>query len=484
MSQLHRKNFPSFSDLLHFFLAAAGNQSFAPRYCTRIIFVQMDVELSTRNSRLWSFLVATRAPTFLSHLVLFLKKNALQSNLCEKEYQFQSIAFTMKFALEISKENEEEGRPIQIAGTSSFLDLNGNSLSPIPKQSTHSSFLDKNMITMRRSKSRLSSSVVASSMNSEIPEAKRQKILSSSTKKKNNERVQQAVKHPRKIAVPSKKSIRSLYNAALVSMTTDYNDQEYLKPAGILSFEQVLLPSIALEEEKVLKKIQAKVQRDAPEYRKLVELSRRLVRQSMVAAMQAVAESRLRREQKQEEQREQQAKERRLEREARAVAAKQAREMSLEQKQREKEAEDANYFRNKKRQYPKNQELFKEVMLLTSSMTKLEKEERMWIQAEQGFISNSQRDEEVKDISEDNPEEQILVIAKDALQQDAEHSMRDIILASTRIQQGLNVVSDIFKESEGVRKELYQSYRKDHQFAGYQGTKNPASLIRFLSQED
>ena len=316
------------------------------------------------------------------------------------------------------------------------------------------------------------------------PEAKRQKSYDE-VKVQEDELATRIVQHPTKVPVPSEASIKVLFDAALQtygSSNSDIctSDQEYLKPAGILSLEQVLLPAIALEEEKALKRVQSKVQRDVPQYRSTMEQTRRLVRQSMVAAMQAVSESRAMRCQKQQEQREQQAKQRRIEREARVIVKEQEKEHAMERRKQERLEQAAKERQMLKKQLPKNQELWKEVIVLTSSITKLEKEERLWIQAEQALIQSQQSD----DSTEEEGTKEIVVQAEiDSLQRDTENSMQDIMIASTRIQQGLNLVRDVILESEEVRKELYQKYRKDHQFHGYQGAKNPAGLIRFLSQE-
>ena len=343
----------------------------------------------------------------------------------------------------------------------------------------------KLVTTRRRTNFRSTSSSIPSTTS---PEAKRQKSYDE-VKTQDEELASRVVQHPTKVPVPSEASIKVLFDAALQtygSSNSDIctSDQEYLKPAGILSLEQVLLPAIALEEEKALKRVQSKVQRDVPHYRSTMEQTRRLVRQSMVAAMQAVSESRTMRCQKQQEWREHQAKHRRLEREARALAKEQEQERAIELRRQERLEQAAKERQMLKKQLPKNQELWKEVIVLTSSITQLEKEERLWIQAEQALIQSQQSVGTVEDGADEEGTKEIVVQAEiNSLQRDTENSMQDIMIASTRIQQSLKLVRDVILESEEVRKDLYQKYRKDHQFHGYQGAKNPAGLIRFLSQE-
>ena len=119
--------------------------------------------------------------------------------------------------------------------------------------------------------------------------------------------------------------------------------------------------------------------------------------------------------------------------------------------------------------------------MLTSSITQLEKEERLWLQADKALMRSQELNN--SDDSEQLTKEVVVQAQKDPLQRVTENSMQDIMIASTRIQQSLSLVRDVIEESEQVRKELYQKYRKDHQFHGYQGAKNAAVLIRFLSQE-
>ena len=147
------------------------------------------------------------------------------------------------------------------------------------------------------------------------------------------------------------------------------------------------------------------------------------------------------------------------------------------------------------RQYPRNQELWKEVFFLTLSITQLEKEEQMWIQAEQDLIQSSSSSSNttttenasttpVTTTMQDCPEPEVVQAPKDLLQEKAEPSFQDIVLALTHIQQGLGIILNIMEESEQVHKEMYRKYFQDHQFHGYHGVRNQKGLIRFLSQED
>ena len=71
---------------------------------------------------------------------------------------------------------------------------------------------------------------------------------------------------------------------------------------------------------------------------------------------------------------------------------------------------------------------------------------------------------------------------KNPLQIETEEKVKDIVLASTRIQKGLGMVLKILDDSAVAQKELYDKYKRDHLFHGYQAVDNPGGLIRFLSQ--
>ena len=284
----------------------------------------------------------------------------------------------------------------------------------------------------------------------------------------------------------------------VVSTTPDnyshHHEQLYLKPAGLLSLEEVLLPALALQEERAHKKLQSKVQRDLPNYKWLLEDSRRKIRHAVGQAIVAVQKSRGQRHDHQRQRRMEQAEERRRQRQIQMEQKALQRQLKQQEHLRQKEAERKERQKQMQRKYPRNQELWKEVVFLTSSITQLEKEERMWIQAEQDLIvrhelqqGEGQVTSHEETLHQTSPEQlgdehggSLLSLAT----KDTSHAIQDIVLASTRIQQGLTTILQILEESEKLQKDLYQHYRKDHQFNGYRGVRNPKALIRFLSQDD
>jgi hypothetical protein len=323
------------------------------------------------------------------------------------------------------------------------------------------------------------------------PDPKRSKMMT--------KEIPPVVAYPTAIQLPSRKRIAGLFKASLEDTSNDetsnstsieednpdYNDQQYLKAAGILSLEQVLLPALGIEEEKALKQVQAKIQRDAPEYRFVMENCRRFVRKSIINAVMAVQESRTDRVQQQRERRQQQALDNQRAREARKEARRQERLRQIEEEQRQREITKAEAKRRLTRQHPKNQELWKEVVYLTSSIAQLEREQRMWMQVEQDLVhleKGNKISTETEESHQIDDKPHILEVSKHDLHIQTEQKVRDIMLASSRIQKGLGMVLKLLKESEEVRKELYEKYRKDHVFHGYQSIDDPKSMIRFLSQ--
>mmetsp|Transcript_13089 Transcript_13089/g.24570 ORF Transcript_13089/g.24570 Transcript_13089/m.24570 type:complete len:415 (-) Transcript_13089:232-1476(-) len=341
------------------------------------------------------------------------------------------------------------------------------------------------------------------------PEPKRIKMIATARLA-----VPPVVSYPTTVPVPSTKIIRALYSAslpgdgevaavispssspsytALQGDSSNYNDQQYLKPAGVLSFEQVLLPALGFEEERALKKIQAKIQRDAPEYKFVMENCRRLVRQGLNKAVLAVQESRVQRVQQQKERRRQQALAVQRAKEAREEARREERQRQIEERKQQREMEHAKKRERLKRHHPMNLKLYKEIIFLTSSLAHLEAEERMWTQAEQELVrlercnsaaSNSKEQADTESSAQGNDDGNVLVlqVAKHPLHHETEQKVRDVVLASSRIQKGLGMVLKLLEESEQVQNELYSKYRQDHVFHGYQSVDNPKSLIRFLSQ--
>jgi hypothetical protein len=338
----------------------------------------------------------------------------------------------------------------------------------------------------------------------QTPEPKRSKttqVETSATSWALSERaVPLCVAYPSRISVPSKKIIKVLYEAAIEDLEAEQtksssskddnagsclNDQQYLKRAGLLSFEQVLIPSIALQQENALKRVQAKVQRDAPDYTFVIQNCRRLVRTSAAQAIRAVQIARTDRFAIQQDRRMAEAVTRQQDREARQRAEQEERKRQEEERTLQKELRRKDNRMHKKRNLARNQEICKEVIFLTSSIAQLEREERMWIQMEQDMIRLHPAipAKNVDDGGKVDKDGGVVVRApKNKMHRQVDQKVQDIVSASRRIEKGLGMILKLLEESEVVRKDLYSKYRSDHMFHGYQAVDNPKGMIRFLSQ--
>jgi len=316
------------------------------------------------------------------------------------------------------------------------------------------------------------------------PEMKRTKTLSSDIP---------VVAYPASIPVPSKRVIEDLYKASLQegcgestegnsNENNHYNDQKHLAPAGILSFQNILLPSIGIQEEKAIKQVQAKVQRDAPEYKFVMENCRRLVRKSIRSAMNEVKSSRSMRCRRQEERKQKQIAEAKLAREIKQRERQEEKDRIAQERVQTKETLRLEKRRNLAREHPKNQELWKEIVYLTSSFSRLELEFCSLVDV---AVEMRRLKADLENRTEENSSSSgaiILRAEKNPLQIETEEKTKEIISTSNSIQKGLGMVMQLTAESDKARRELYSKYKTDHVFRGYRSVHNPKNLIRFLSQ--
>jgi hypothetical protein len=280
------------------------------------------------------------------------------------------------------------------------------------------------------------------------------------------------MEYPSEVAVPSRRLVASFYQQALAADDSGVrdNDQVYLQPAGLLSLEQVLLPALARQEDKALKGLQAKVLRDAPEHAHVIKQSRQMVYEGIGSAIQHAHQARLNRQACAQELCQQEIQQRALAKKQRLEQEQQERRRQLLLEQQELDLEQSNRLKLLKRQYPRNQSLWREVVQLMTSKSKLEKEERLWQQAERQLLEKEAQDGDATikattDITIEEEQQQLPVeIPKDELHLQLDQLVQDMSISSTRIQEGLGLVTKIVDESDQMRKQLYQTYRRDHQF--------------------
>jgi len=291
-----------------------------------------------------------------------------------------------------------------------------------------------------------------------------------------------ALEYPLSVPVPTRAIVQALFEEAIKN---DASDQTELAKAGLLSFSDVLLPAAAVQEEQVLKQLQAIAQRDSPTLTQHVVQCRKAVYDSVGAAMRAAATSRLARILVEQERavdwyEQEQA---RVAEQAVAHAAVQQEQKALRQ------AAAVTAAHERKKKFPRNQELWREVAYLMTELSKLQKEERSWQAAAQNLQQRElelavqeeeqaagMREQEIGDKGQQHSSVEVPEIAM------VQQTIQDITLSTVRIQQALDIVTTTVTESDKIRKDLYRRYRRDHQFHGYPGIKDPVGLLSALSQ--
>lgn len=297
--------------------------------------------------------------------------------------------------------------------------------------------------------------------------------------------VKSTVEYPTEVGIPSKSTIKALYENAIEDKDS-YQSQLDEHGSGLLSLEEVLIPAVVMKEVEALKRVQAKVQRDAPQHVRALETCRRALYASAVCAIGKAREARFERQREQAERDAIREEERRQASEKRRTQKEAARQHRHEEREAARLAEKERRKRELTKKLPKNIELWREVAMFMTELTKLEKEERLWKETEENLKTRedvlSVREQEKHHVQEDEVDE-TAAQQKDALEIQVEHAVEDITLSSLRIQQALRFVSELVLHSQVAQKELYDKYTKDHQFHGYRGVKNPKALIRALATD-
>jgi hypothetical protein len=144
--------------------------------------------------------------------------------------------------------------------------------------------------------------------------------------------------------------------------------------------------------------------------------------------------------------------------------------------------EQERRFREQKKKLPKNIELWREVALLMTELSNLQKEEQAW-QGSQNRLK--EQEQEIVVMEQNKPLETTageVEIEPNQLKERVDSAVQVIFLCTRRVQNAVELTLNTIQESDKVRKDLYQKYRSDFQFQGYKGVKNPKELIRLLSQ--
>lgn len=271
---------------------------------------------------------------------------------------------------------------------------------------------------------------------------------------------------PSTIPFPQQSVLAEYHRAALEqhsSAVGSPHQQQHLDQLGILSFENVVLPASAYEHEQVLKRFQSVVQRDAPQLKSAVVQCRKLVYKSAVAARDAVTACR----------------------EQRSVAKEEREKELLVEAERNRPAK----LLESQKKHPANQALWQETAFLMNELSQLAIEEEKWKSARaeldsyeaQMVASQQQRTSATTGAPKDDD-----VAMSDegevATLESLNTATREACIAVATLETNLRRVQDGAEEAEASRRQLYETYKSNHQFEGYQDIHNQKGLFKMLSQ--
>ena len=285
--------------------------------------------------------------------------------------------------------------------------------------------------------------------------------------------------YPEHQDVPSRESIRAYYENA---MKLENSHQSKISSFGLLSLEEVLLPAVVKEELQSIKKIQAKAQRDTPELVQEVMALRRAVCDAMRAGVDACRQARAQRETEQAERDRLWEQELLQVKEEERLQREEEKRIRREEKAKTKQTQREHLFRENKKKLPRNMELWREVAVLMTELSTMQKEEYAWKECQRRLTEQEQEiaiAEGNKPLESDTED---INVGPNVLKDRIHSAVQDILLCTRRIENAVKLTSNTIQQSEKTRKELYQKYKMDHQFSGYKGVNDPKALIRALSQ--
>ena len=281
--------------------------------------------------------------------------------------------------------------------------------------------------------------------------------------------------------------------------------QYQLKVAGTncISMQEVILPAIAYDTNEVLKKLQAKAQRNVkdgmPDSKgkdvvDVIDTCRLVVKKCTSQAITQAGQSwRDREETRQQALLERHAQDMEQQKKLRAQA-------KLQRKEERALAKQQSYERQryeKQKSHPRNKKMWREVAKLMMEIQKLEKEESLWKAAlsevkamEQNYQPPEKMDlTSLEDVTsnhlrEEKQEKLCHAVEDTNLETKCTTLIQDVTVATERISWMLQSVSLAMNESDRLRQEAYQKYQYEgHKFYGYQ-TGDSKGLFSALSMDD
>eukprot|EP00978_Attheya_sp_CCMP212_P005438 scaffold12193_cov51-Attheya_sp.AAC.4 len=303
--------------------------------------------------------------------------------------------------------------------------------------------------------------------------------------------------YPETVPLPAPSTLKRFYDEATKDVKSPENveapsrtilsHQTQLDNAAssLLSLEDVLIPAVINEENVALKNLQAKAKGYGNDTAvDAINVCRLALTESCAAAISAIKSSRVGREEEEARRCNLQKEQRRIDRETKIQDVAAAKERLEKEQTRVKALEKERLRRERKKKLPRNVELWKEVAALMMDLSKLQKEERMWTEAERALHQKEIQVEELKErmengeVDETVEDEPSNVSATDEMNlKNITNAIDDISLSANRINDTLLSLSEMMVKSDDLRKDIYQKYKSDHQFHGYRGAKDPNALM-------
>ena len=280
---------------------------------------------------------------------------------------------------------------------------------------------------------------------------------------------------------PSSATLESAYNQAL-----KYGShQKYLRSINCneLSFTEVIIPSIFKAFQDELKRMEGKAKgRKAVNVVKKIQSYRcslKSCEEEMIYAAEKAREERKMELKKEKEERlklEQETKEE-IERQTQVVLQNE-RKKAKQLKERKKS--------QKKKEFKKNRELWKEVASSMSELLQIEKEEKLWREVDFSAFTQGIQVKDTTSAQTEEYESNSVNANTSKTQEQEEHNSVQLIVdgittSTNRIREAIQSLPSLMEQSEVVRGDLYQQYRKNHKFDGYRAHKDPKALIRALT---
>jgi hypothetical protein len=319
-----------------------------------------------------------------------------------------------------------------------------------------------------------------------------------------------------KVCLPSVDLQKRIYNEAKKKTSSHQYQLSAVAKNGLLSLEDVIIPAVCYQEERALRRgekalrqhcarvfdersiNQCRVTRnDYIDHNSdvlVIIACRSLVKEFETISRLDVRVSRVERETKLTQQLQHSkmqsiVEEFRKTQKQRQLERSERRERQMKQKLLDKEKKN----KDRKKTFYKNKEMWREIALLMTALSRLEREEKEWISVQ---CQLTKREEELGALSEtplswnersnstshefNNTNDAVSHSDKESIEIENKlrRAMEDMSLNTGRMSQTLRDVLQFVDETEAVRVEIYRKYTSEHQFRGYLGIDNPKLLVR------